>query len=514
MKIFYNGKIYDPKTNLFYSSMIVKDGKIIKLSQENILSETAELIDLKDNLVLPALADIHMHPLMMMNTINAIPCIVPCCHSFSDIQQEIIKKETSPNQWIFGWGFDETKIKEGRLLTRYDLDQMSTSHPICIERGCVHVCMFNSKAIELLNLEQDFSPYIERDQAGKCTGIVMEAAKFKYCNQIHQLKLSEQVELLKKVEEKLLSLGITFIAEELAMQEPQDTFSLFQEAIKQNFKLKVALNYNFDWLSKPLPTSLDYYDKTKQLYISGIKIISDGSISGKNAFLSFPYKNSTDHGSFTTTLDKIKKAELLAKEKNIQLVVHAMGDKAIKIVVDQHQHNWLNSAPSLRIEHATILDEKILKVFKQKNIGIVSQPIFMYAEIQAYQKNLPYLNTIYPYNSIIKNNIPLAFSSDSPATSWADPANPFVAMQAAVTRIAHDQTVINPYEAITIQQAIANYTVNAYKMMGIDQGYFALNQPANFIILNQDILNISPTIIKDTKVLETYLNGKLVYRLK
>lgn len=206
-----------------------------------------------------------------------------------------------------------------------------------------------------------------------------------------------------------------------------------------------------------------------------------------------------------------------AKQHGVQLVVHAMGEQAIDLIVNTFygMESWIQDGPSIRIEHAAMPTAQAIERAAEMGIAFVPQPIFLYAEIESYLKNLGIerTKTTYPINKMLEAGIPVAFSSDAPATAWADPVNPFIGIKSAVTRVAYDGTNTGQSEKIDVETAIELYTRGAQQITRIPNiGQLKSGYQADFIILNNDILEISPDEIEHINVEETYVKGISVYK--
>ena len=143
-----------------------------------------------------------------------------------------------------------------------------------------------------------------------------------------------------------------------------------------------------------------------------------------------------------------------------------MGTKTIAMAVDRlcREASWMREEiPSVRIEHVTDPDAESIKKAAGHNIAVVTQPIFMYAEVESYQKNLgdEWMKQCYPVKSMLKQGVKLCFSTDAPATAWAVPSDPFSNLKAAVTRKAYDGTDCGRNEAVDIETAVKLYTAEA-----------------------------------------------------
>ena len=242
-------------------------------------------------------------------------------------------------------------------------------------------------------------------------------------------------------------------------------------------------------------------------------------MSGRTAWVNPPFLGEEgNYGIQTTTKEELLAAAVAAKHNNIQLVVHAMGEQAIDLIVDTFYEvpGWLEDIYSIRIEHAAMPTPQALQRAGEAGIAFVTQPIFLFAEIESYVNNLGterMKNQTYPVQSMLDAGIKVAFSSDAPATAWADPANPFVGIKSAVTRVAYDRTDTGKEQKIDIETAITLYTRAAQEITRIPKvGQLAPGYYADFMILNEDILGINEDKIDEVQVIETYMGGNIVYQ--
>ena len=169
----------------------------------------------------------------------------------------------------------------------------------------------------------------------------------------------------------------------------------------------------------------------------------------------------------------------------------------------------------MRLEHVAMPTASAVEKAAKAGIAFVTQPIFLYAEIESYLTNLGLERTQknYPISDWLKAGVRIAFSTDAPATAWAEPSNPFVCLKGAVTRKAWDGTDCGKQHKVDIQTAIKLYTSKAAPMLGfknigeLKEGYWA-----DFIILDKDILSVPADDIDKIQVEETYVNGQQVYK--
>lgn len=526
VSIFTNGKIFTANPDQPYATaMVVKNGRIDWIGdQENLSKVDRECVDLQGRRILPGFIDAHLHPLFLAGASKQIACTPPLVNSIEDLKKEVRQlREANPEvEWIEGWGYDEGKLLEGRAPTRWDLNEAAPDVPVIITRTCAHIVTVNSKALEMAGItKQTPDPKggkIDRDENGEPTGVLRESAK----DLVHEImpikSLAENAALLAELSPFLLSHGITGITELMGRTEPHDYLEMYEAAVQKGLKQRSVLYYVWDDIKENYRLEANKLNRENQIHIGGVKLFSDGSVSGQTAWVNPPFLGKGEnYGIQTTTKEELLAALVAAKQNNIQLVVHAMGEQAIDLIVDTFYEvkDWLDDAPSIRIEHAAMPTSQALERMAEAGIAAVSQPIFLFAEIESYLHNLGAERTkrTYPFKTMLDMGIKMAFSSDAPATAWADPVNPFVGIKSAVTRLAYEGTDTGMEQRLGVETAITLYTRAAQEITRIPYvGQLAPGYYADFFTLDQDILTMSPEKIDEVQVVETYMGGALVYQ--
>ena len=229
-----------------------------------------------------------------------------------------------------------------------------------------------------------------------------------------------------------------------------------------------------------------------------------------------PFLNGST-GMVTLDDGALEAAAEYARANKIQLSVHAMGDRAVGRIIDffEDQTPWLEDRPSVRIEHATFLNEAQLARMNASamRFGVTTQVIFPYAEIEGYRAVLAPkdLERVYPVRTVSSALDAFALSSDAPATAWADPDDPFVSMGAAVTRTAWDGTVFNRSEAVSCEEAVSLYTSRPMKVLPFEGvGRLAPGMRADFIV--RDPVTDDGEALARNAVSEVFRAGALIHR--
>jgi predicted amidohydrolase YtcJ len=523
---FINGKIFTSNpTKPYASAMVVRDGKIEWIGdQENLNQTVGDYVDLQGRRVLPGLIDAHLHPLYLAEASKQIACTPPAVNSIEELIEQIKNVCTSQNieGWIEGWGYDEGKLAERRSPSRWDLDRAAADVPVIITRTCAHIVTVNSKALEIAGITKDtpdpIGGKIDRDANGEPTGVLRENAKELVTKMMPVKTLEENAAILAELSPKLLAHGITAITDLLGKAKPIDYFDMYNQAVNKGLHQRTVLYYVMEDLNEQYVLDNEKTNKENQIHIGGVKLFSDGSVSGQTAWVNPPFLGDNEnYGIQMTTEEELLAGAEIARQHNIQLVIHAMGEQAIDLIVNTFygKKGWLTDAPSIRIEHAAMPTPQAIQRAAEAGIAFVTQPIFLFAEIESYLNNLGGDRTkqTYPVQTMLSAGIKVAFSSDAPATAWADPVNPFVGIKSAVTRLAYDETDTGQKERVDVETAITLYTRAAQGITRIPNvGQLTEGYHADFIVLDQDILQISTDMIDEVQVAETYMAGRLVYK--
>ena len=531
--VFRNGKIFtsDP-ASLYADSMLTEDGKILHLGTGAPDEAPDEIIDLQGRTVIPGLVDAHMHPLMLAEYSKQIACLPPTVNSIEDlvgeiarVRQELIDSgETADGKipWIRGWGYDEGKYAEKRSPNRYDLDRGSKDFPVFLVRSCEHIRCVNSKALEIAGITKDTPDppggSIDRDEHGEPTGVLRENARDLVLPFMPEDTEEEIVDALSDLGQLLISQGIVAIGD-MGNLHPGGNYEYFLKAVERGFPQRVSLYYMWDYfMDDPRFEITDaLMDRTGRIRIAGIKLIGDGSISGKTAWLHRPYLGTDLCGMPVYSDESMEKGVAFAKKTGCQISVHAMGGRAVDRLMDRidGESDWTDgSVPFLRIEHVTEPSEQAMTRAAERGYAFVTQPIFEYSEIETYRANMDEerLKKLYPFRTELDHGIRVALSTDAPATSWAVPSDPFSNIKAAVTRKAYDGSDIGQEERLDIETAIILYTREAAWACGFEGlGQLSPGSAADFAVLSDDIFSIDPEKIDQIRVEETYIGGKRVY---
>ncbi|WP_409288489.1 amidohydrolase [Peribacillus sp. SCS-37] len=518
METYINGLIFTSDAVQPYAeAMIIDEGMIRWIGNMSSMPDNeGDIIDLGGKRVLPGFVDAHMHAAMLAKTLGQLACTPPGVKSNQELLDKITKTEW-PSGWIRGWGYDEQKMAEKRMLTRWDLDLATGDIPAVITRSCLHVCIANSTALRLAGIDSKTAAppggRIDLDENGVPTGVLRESAMKLVTSLAPSPDRTESVRELLALSTELASYGITSVTE---MMAGKGDFELFIAAKDAGFHQRCSLYYIWEELDTSILSDAST-DTSSQIFIGGAKLFADGSITGRTAWVSPPYLGTDGQtGLRLSSREVMIQFCSFAKKAGIQAAIHAMGEKAIEMAVQvfSESGHWLGEEICQRIEHASLPSAEVLKMASARRIAMVPQPIFLFAEIEGYLFNLGIERTqkAYPIKTMLKKNIPVCISSDAPATAWSVPHDPFTGIQACVTRKTYNGEDAGQEERISTEEAIILYTRKAAEITRFSKtGQLSAGYRADFIILDSDILAAIPDELAETSVIKTYCGGRKIY---
>ncbi len=515
--IFYNGKIVTLDQQLsIASTVVVDDGRIVAIGDDQVADpyDATTAIDLGGKLLMPGFIDSHTHirgrPQRYIDLTKT--------RSIEQLRGQVSDKaaELGPGEWITGYGWSEDVMVELRRPLRKDLDDAAPENPVLLTRAGGHSAVANSLALELagvnLDTPQPESGVIERDDDGELNGVIRERQDI-VSKLIPEATYEEVRESLVGNLKDQLSLGITSLVHATGSIESypewEHVYSMHRGALP-----RAAIQVFWEG-----PEAMSTYgrrtgDGDNHLRLGPIKIFVDGGFTGPAAYTKEPYKGEAEYrGKLSLSVEELRRIIREAHAANWQLGIHAIGDAAIELTIDElaaaldetprsdHRH-YLN--------HFTVMPSAAaMDKMAAYNIAITQQPNFTYTLDGRYSEYLDgaRLQHNNPLRTPMDHGIHVAISSD------ILPIGPMVGIYAAVTRKGMSGKVYGADEALTVMEALRGYTLyGAYLTFEEhEKGSLEPGKLADMIVLDKDILTIDPNHIMDIRVEQTWLGGKLVY---
>ena len=546
--ILLNGKIItvDPHDSIA-EAMAIKDGKIVELGRtseiEKLAGEHTRVVDLDGLTATPGLIDSHCH--FASGGITRLYSLDLSYPSVKNIPEVVARVQTSskdhrPGEWIRGGGWDEGKFSELRYIYASDLDAVSPQNPVWLVHTMGHYGTANSQALKLANITRDTPDppggTIDRNPDGTPTGVLKELAMDLVEGLIPDLT-QEQIEAaIAEISTEFNKEGMT------AIKDPgigMDLWRAYQGVLEDgNLSVRVlALWRSGETVAdaRKLIERIGAFTKPHistgddHLISGGIKIGLDGSGGARTAWVHAEWnKNFTDRdiGNFGYPLiepDIFRQQFQLYHDADLHVGVHAIGDRAIDLVVDTYAAA-LERKPTYGLRHsiihANVPTEHALELIAgmQKTHDAAypeSSPTFMWWIGDTYAGNWgPERNSrLNPFKTFSDRGIKWGASSDYSVT-------PFPARYGLWASVARETLLgvygKNPYgmeESVDIHTALRSYTIwNARQLFMEDKiGSLEKGKYADIAVWDRDPYTIPSTEIKDLKCHMTLLGGDIVH---
>lgn len=502
--------------------ILIDKEKIIEILDSDVLCEkyqNIKIYDAKGRRVIPGLNDSHLHLIsyaklnkqLRLNNAKSITEVI-------DFGREYLK--ANPNtKVLIGKLYNDNNFIEKRILVKEDLDKISTDIPIIFSRVCGHICTINSKAIDVLGLNPDIKvPGGTLDvKDGKLTGVLRENAMnlrepiYNKDNSVESYKrlIIDAIKDANKV--GLTSLQVNDINGDI--EEAKMIFNAYVELANEG-KLNARINHQITFEDVNVLDTFLKFAKFRDDYlkVGPLKLFIDGSLGAKTAALFDNYLDDTQNGIICLSEVNLTTLVDYATSNNLQVIIHAIGDRGISIVLDEFARvNKGQNDNRNGIVHVQITSKEILERFKELQVCALVQPIFintdMFMVYDRVSKDLG--NTSYAFNTLYKTT-PTSFGSDAPVEGF----NPFLNIYHAVTRkdLSEKHSYIEE-EALSVEDSINAYTYNSAFMSFEEsfKGKIEVGYLADLVVLDKDPYMIIPTMIKDINVDCTIVGGRIVY---
>lgn len=505
----------------FAEAFRVADGRFTWVGPARDLDDP-DPVDLGGATVLPGLLDVHQHPSMLAGLVDSVDLLPPTVASVAEL---VAALSTHPalgkgsDAWIEGFGYNEARYPEGTPTCR-DLDRVSTGQPVFCLRADVHTAVCNSVLLERAGITRETpdppGARFGRFSDGSPNGVLEEFGAIDLVTRLRPVANAEEwVRRIVALNRHYGRLGVTTVDDLLATHLPH-ALPIFRRAAAAGYAPRTGLFWQWDPING-LPELTDD-DRTGQIRVAGVKLLLDGAYSNRTAWTLDPYPGTTDHGLSTVSTQELIRGVEWARRNGVQAALHAMGDRAITLVIDTFAdwEPWLGDKPSIRIEHCTLVSPQMIDrvASARMRFGLISHTIFFFAEYDDYARNLTprQFQIAYPIRSLYERVPFTALASDAPATAWADADNPFVSVQAAVLRRAYNGADLGQAEAIRVGQALELYThLAAACTTATGVGTIEPGHDADFIVLDADVFTIHPERIGQVRVLQTWVRGQRVW---
>jgi len=433
------------------------------------------------------------------------------CFSFNDV----VDLHASCSTFI-SRGWHEENFIEEKFYSKHVLNEISNVEPIVSIRTCGHVLVCNDKMMELSGINEN-TPQVDGGTFDFKTGIFTENALSLIYDKLPKPTKEDIKSYMVAANKELLRNGVTSCGSDdfSTMSVPYELIiecykELYEEGLIDVRILQQVNIPNYDELKNFIDKGLHKLEFGK-FRMGPLKLLADGSLGGRTALMRKPY--SDDHNNYGVevfTQEELNKFVYLADSNGMDVAIHAIGDKCIDMVIDAIYYSMSRTNRTHHrhsIIHSQLANKAQIKRMRDLNIGAQTQPIFLNSDIPIIESRLgDRSKESYLFNTMIKEGVITTISTDCPV----EPLNPFHNLYCAVSRKSVKNRDLEPFlieEAMSRSDALKAYTLTPY--------YFSYDEFSNFndyLVLSKEIETCTDEELLDIEVLETYIDGKLVYK--
>ncbi len=523
-----NARIYTSDVNRpVAEALAVRGGRIAFVGSNRgalaLAGPRTERLDLTGKTVITGMVDAHAHLLGLGQALRTVDLVGS--RSYDEVIARVVDraKTAKPGEWIRGRGWDQNDWADTRFPTHAALSRAVPNNPVYLTRVDGHAALVNAKALELAQVtaatpDPTGGRFI-RDSANNPTGVLVDNAQGIVGRVIPAPSHAELREQTLAAIAEANRWGLTGIHD--AGVAPEG-IAVYEELAKEghynlrNYVMVRSSDSVLDAFMKRGPQKALYDGR---LWIRAIKLVADGALGSRGAALLEPYSDDPGNtGLITTPPERIKSVAVRALKAGFQVNVHAIGDRANRIVLDQFEAA-LREVPTadhrFRIEHAQILRYQDIPRFAELDVIPSMQGSHQTSDMYWVPNRLGWARAqgAYAWRSLLNTGVVIPNGSDFPVEA----VNPLISFHSFFTRQDADNFPPGgwmPEQRTTRQEALLSITLwPAYAaFMENESGSLTIGKYADFVVLDRDIMTVAPEEVLATHVVMTVLGGKALYK--
>ncbi len=515
-----NAKVYTVNDGFSMAeSFAVKNGKFVAVgTSEEICSQykATETLDLKGQFVYPGFIDAHAHFFGYGLGIQSEAQLYE-----TKSEEEILNnletfQQERQNTWILGRGWDQNDWTITEFPNKDGLDKLFPETPVYLTRIDGHAAWVNSKALELAGISSE--SFVEGGeimlQNGEPNGILIDNAMSLVRTLIPAADKKARIKALKAAQENCFAVGLTGVTDA--------GLSLSNVLLIDSLHKCNGLIIRINAMLNPSEENFNYFLSTgpyttERLSVRTIKIYADGALGSRGACMIKPYSDSPgNYGLMIKEEDYYREICKKALENNYQVATHAIGDSANRVMLriyaevleGKNDKRW-------RIEHAQIIAQEDFEFFGKYSIVPSVQPTHATSDMYWADERvgLERLKGAYSYKQLLDQNNWIPLGTDFPI----EKIDPLLTFYAAVVRkdlTGYPSEGFQMENALSRKETLKGMTIWAAKSAFEEnvKGSIEEGKYADFVVLNQDIMECKTEDIPKTDINFTVVGGEIVYK--
>jgi len=520
--IFFNGNVYTVNEDFSKAeAFAIKDGKFLAVGTSKEIRnqfQSEEEINLMQAPVYPGFIDGHSHFIRYAKGLREVNLFGTT--SFNELIQRLQQHvEKYPDEAsLLGLGWDQNDWVGKQFPDKDTLDLLFPDKVVILRRVDAHAILTNQKGLDVAEItartKVSGGEIILKD--GQPSGVLIDNAMNLLTDKMPEMDVLKKRELIRQAQENCFSVGITSLAEAGLDKSQIDLLDQMQKDSLLKMRIYAMIN--------PTAENMEHYFsnghyKTDYLNVRSFKIYGDGALGSRGASLLSPYSDDPDNYGFLRSEPQV--FDSLAKiifAKDFQMNTHCIGDSANRAITNiyakylkgKNDRRW-------RIEHAQVLADNDFSKFGDYNILPSVQPTHATSDMDWAHERLgeERVKNAYAYQELLKQNGKLVLGSDFPV----EDINPIYGFHAAVARQDANDLPEGGFQSensLSREEALKGMTSWAAfgQFEEKEKGSIEKGKLADFVILDQDIMQVPHDKLRETKVIQTRSAGEKVYELK
>lgn len=500
--IVHNANVYTVDNQFSKAeAFAVKDGKFVAIgSDRNILRHyyATQTLDAQGQSIYPGFIDGHCHFVGYGET-KVRYADLNGCKSFEEVLERLEKhNENNDSEWLLGRGWDQNLWDDKSFPENIELNRRFPDKKVLITRVDGHAVLVSDNVLKIIGLDR--ANRIDVKQGGILLDNAADMAK----SIVPSLNNQQRIKALKIAQRDCFKYGLTGVTD-----AGLDIRSI---ALLDSLQQKGVLKMKINAMVNPDDETMDYFMKfgvieKERLAVRSVKIYADGALGSRGARLLEPYSDAPEtSGLFVENEDFYDHVCEKAYNAGYQVCCHAIGDAGVRMILNEYA-KFLKGENDLRwrIEHSQVVDAQDFALYKEYNIIPSIQATHCTSDMPWAEERLgsERVKNAYAYKTLLAQNGWLINGTDFPI-EHISPIKTFY------SSVARKYLIENK---LTREEALKSMTIWAAK------GYFAesrkgsieIGKEADFVILSDDIMSIEEEKIPGVKVVNTFIDGEMVY---
>jgi len=515
----------DPEAPQGADAVAIRDGRVVAVGSFEVLAarlrgRETRVEDFRPGVAVPGLVDAHAHLLGQ----GLLGLDLLGTRSAGEVAARVAAavEKARPGEWIIGRRWDQNDWPEKAFPDRAELDRVAPDHPVCLTRIDGHAAWVNSRALARSGIDADTADppggRIHRDpRTGEPTGILVDNAMALVKRPVPD-RAAKRRAILRAAAE-CHRLGLTGIHDAGVDEEGLSIYRELYDADALHLRVYAMIAGPGRLLERYLARGPEVDAHDGRLTVRAVKLYADGALGSRGAALLEPYTDAPgERGLLVTPPEQLRAISFRAADAGLQVCVHAIGDRANRIVLDTFAACRARTGATdarHRVEHAQVLHPDDIPRFGELGVIASMQPTHLTSDMPWARDRLgpERVKGAYAWRRLLESGARICAGSDFPI----EHVNPLYGLHSAITRRRTDspgEGVYGADQCMTPEEALRAFTTEAAwaAFQEEDRGVLSPGRRADITVLPFDPLRVDPERLRTARIVATIVGGRVVYR--